>query len=273
MAECDHGVAVLEGRCVPYGEANVWWPVAEALRSTCEVKRRPIRVDVARVARCEARTKAGLPMDSAAEIERVTDGLLHLMGYEGPLDGIDPARAREEVRRSLLTFIDGFARQQPVVVLLSDLHWADDLVLDLVDQLLERLSALPVVLIGTARTDLFERWKPAVGRHNQLVLNLDPLSREATASLLEAIAEGPVPDDLRNALLDRSGGNPFFLEELVPFWPRRSCATTKVPLPPAGPAASCRTRCAASSRRGSMVSRSTSAARSKTRPCSAAAAR
>ena len=35
--ECDHGVTVLEGRCVPYGEANVWWPVAEALRSTCEV--------------------------------------------------------------------------------------------------------------------------------------------------------------------------------------------------------------------------------------------
>ena len=213
VAECDHGVAVLEGRCVPYGEANVWWPVAEALRSTCEVNTGD-PVELAR-SRVEARTKAGLPMETAAEIERVTDGLLHIMGYEGPLDGIDPARAREEVRRSLLTFIDGFARQHPVVVLLSDLHWADDLVLDLVDQMLERLASLPVVLIGTARTDLFDRWKPAVGRHNQLVLNLDPLSREATASLLEAIAEGPVPDELRTVLLDRSGGNPFFLEELV----------------------------------------------------------
>ena len=213
VAERDHGVAVLEGRCVPYGEANIWWPVAEALRSTCEVN----VADPLEVARplVEAQAKVGLPMESEAEIERVTDGLLHLMGYEGPLTGIDPARAREEVRRSLLRFIDGFARQQPVIVLLSDLHWADDLVLELVDQVLEQLASLPVVLIGTARTDLFDRWKPAVGRHNQLVLNLDPLSREATASLLEAIAEGPVPDDLRTVLLDRSGGNPFFLEELV----------------------------------------------------------
>src|SRR5581483_2358603 len=160
-------------------------------------------------------TAAGMPGASSAEIERVTNGLLHLMGYEGPLRGIDPPRVREEVQRSLLSFIEGWARQRPVVVVLSDLHWADDRVLALTDRLLERLAALPVVLIGTARTDLFERWQPAVGRHNQLVLNLDPLSREATVMLLDAIAERPVPDDLRALLLDRSGGNPFFLEELV----------------------------------------------------------
>ncbi len=231
-AECDHGVTVLEGRCVPYGEANVWWPVAEALRSSCAVNvADPLEVAQPLV---EARAKAGLPMESAAEIERVTDGLLHLMGYDGPLGGIDPARAREEVRRSLLTFIDGFARQHPFVVVLSDLHWADDLVLDLVDQLLEGLASLPVVLIGTARTDLFDRWKPSVGRHNQLVLNLDPLSRESTASLLEAIAEGPVPDDLRIALLDRSGGNPFFLEELVSLLAETQVRDDDAPLPAMG---------------------------------------
>ena len=38
-AECDHGAVVLEGRCVPYGEANVWWPVAEALRQACGHRR------------------------------------------------------------------------------------------------------------------------------------------------------------------------------------------------------------------------------------------
>ncbi len=107
------------------------------------------------------------------------------------------------------------------------------------------------------------------------MLNLDPLSREATASLLEAIAEGPVPDDLRTALLDRSGGNPFFLEELVSL-----LAETQVRgddehavLPRDRAAGACRTRCAASSRRVSTVSPSTSGARSKTPPCSAGAAR
>jgi len=213
LAELEHGVTVLEGRCVPYGEANVWWPVAEALRSTCDVNVTD-PVEVARPA-VLARAKVGLPNDTDAEIERVTNGLLHVMGYEGPLTGIDPVRAREEVRRSLLAFIEGFGRQQPVIVLLSDLHWADSVVLELADQLLEELCNLPIVLMGTARTDVFDRWAPAVGRHNQLVLNLDPLSRDATAELLEAIAEGPVPDELRDVLLDRSGGNPFFLEELL----------------------------------------------------------
>ncbi len=56
VAECDHGVTVLEGRCVPYGEANVWWPVAEALRSTCEVNVGD-PVEVARP-RVEARTQS-----------------------------------------------------------------------------------------------------------------------------------------------------------------------------------------------------------------------
>ena len=80
VAESDHGVTVLEGRCVPYGEANVWWPVAEALRSTCEVNVGDA-VDVAQK-QVLARTQAGLPAATDAEVERVTNGLLHLMGYE-----------------------------------------------------------------------------------------------------------------------------------------------------------------------------------------------
>ncbi|MGI8663200.1 MAG: ATP-binding protein [Acidimicrobiales bacterium] len=213
VAECSHGVTVLEGRCVPYGEANVWWPVAEALRSTCEVGLgAPLEVAREQVT---ARVRAGMADATQAEIERVTKGLLHVMGYEGSLSGIDPTRAREEVVRSLLEFIEGWAKQRPVVVLLSDLHWADDVVLELGDTILERLAALPVVLICTARHGLFERWQPRVGRHNTLVLNLDSLDREASAELLDAMVEGPLPDDLRTLLLDRSGGNPFFLEELV----------------------------------------------------------
>ncbi|MEO7556107.1 MAG: adenylate/guanylate cyclase domain-containing protein, partial [Acidimicrobiales bacterium] len=213
LAEHNHGVTVLEGRCVPYGEANVWWPVAEALRATCDV---PLGApDALATEQVTARARLGMPDADESEVERVATGLLHLMGYEGPLNGIDPTRAREEVVRSLLAFIEGWARQRPVVVLLSDLHWADDVVLELVNGALERLATLPVVLICTARTELFERWQPRLGRHNTLVLNLDPLDREATAELLDAIVDGPVPDDLRALLLDRSGGNPFFLEELV----------------------------------------------------------
>ena len=212
-AECRHDALVLEGRCVPYGEANVWWPVAEALRAGCGITTDD-SVDVARE-RCVDAVLTALGPTQVAEAERVTNGLLHLMGYEGPLRDIDPTRAREEMVRSLFTFVESATRQRPMIVVLSDLHWADDIVLERMDQLLERVANHPFVLIATARHALLERWTPKPGRHNSVVFNLDPLDRASAGALLGALVEGDLPDDLRGVLLDRSGGNPFYIEELV----------------------------------------------------------
>jgi tetratricopeptide (TPR) repeat protein len=98
---------------------------------------------------------------------------------------------------------------------LSDLHWGDDVVLELVDRLLAELRSLPFVLVATARPDLEERWTPAPGRHNVAVLHLDPLDADATAALVrEHLGEHATPD-LVAELRDRSGGNPLFVEELA----------------------------------------------------------
>ncbi|HEV3226446.1 MAG TPA: adenylate/guanylate cyclase domain-containing protein, partial [Acidimicrobiales bacterium] len=212
-AECQHDALVLEGRCVPYGEANVWWPVAEALRAGCRINAGD-DVEVAR-ARCSETVGAAMTGSIAGEVERVTNGLLHLMGYDGPLHEIDPTRAREEMVRSLFTFVEFATRTRPMIVVLSDLHWADEIVLERMDQLLERVANHPFVLIATARHGLLERWNPKPGRHNSVVFNLDPLDRESASALLSTLVEGEVPDDLQKVLLDRSGGNPFYLEELV----------------------------------------------------------
>ena len=212
-AACDHNALVLEGRCVPYGEANVWWPVAEALRAGCGITVDDT-ADVARE-RCGDAVRVAMENALSAEIDRVTNGLLHLMGYDGPLREIDPTRAREEMVRSLFTFVEYATRRRPMIVVLSDLHWADDIVLERMDELLERVANHPFVLIATARHSLLDRWTPKPGRHNAVVLNLDPLDRDAATALLGALVEGDVPDDLREVLLDRSGGNPFYLEELV----------------------------------------------------------
>jgi class 3 adenylate cyclase/tetratricopeptide (TPR) repeat protein len=212
-AACDHDALVLEGRCVPYGEANVWWPVAEALRAGCGITADD-SPDVARE-RCMETVRGALGDAVSAEVERVTNGLMHLMSYDGPLRDIDPTRAREEMVRSLFTFVESATRRRPMIVLLSDLHWADDIVLERMDELMERVAGQPFVLIATARHSLQERWNPKPGRHNAVVLNLDPLDRDAATALLGALVEGDLPADLREVLLDRSGGNPFYLEELV----------------------------------------------------------
>src|SRR5207342_1616525 len=99
------------------------------------------------------------------EVESVLHGLLFLMGYASELHGIEPARAREEATAAVVTFAERYSLERPVIVVLSDLHWADDLVLDLVDTLLERLATRRFVVLATARQLIEERWHPPHGRH------------------------------------------------------------------------------------------------------------
>jgi tetratricopeptide (TPR) repeat protein len=155
--------------------------------------------------------------DDAAddEVDRVLHGLLFLMGYDSDLRGIDPSRAREEATTAAVTFAERYSMLRPVVVVLSDLHWADDVVFSLVDTLLERLCSRRFVVLATARRAIEDRWHPPHGRHNLVALTLDPLGADASAELLTELAGQELDAGLAAALLQRSGGNPFFLEELV----------------------------------------------------------
>ena len=213
-ADGELGALVLEGRCVPYGEANVWWPIADAVRSAAGLgaDATPAQVDgelrrIAAVALAES--------NRTDEIDRVVAGLKHLLGSDSSLRSIDVARAREEVIRSVVAIAEGYSHQRPVMVVLSDLHWADQEVLDLLDTLLSRLARRPFVLLATARRSLGDRWRPSPETANSVVLHLDPLDPDASRRLLFTLTEGELHPALASMLVDRSGGNPFYLEELV----------------------------------------------------------
>ena len=210
--KASHGVRCYSGRCVPYGEANPWWPVAEILRGALEVSAGESAQKVERSTR--AAVSAALESEPA-EVEVVVEGLLHILGHEGTFDGMEGAAARAEAARALRTYLEALLAQGPLLVRISDLHWADDAILSLIDDLAENLARLPITLVATARRSLLSRWSPSPGRFNSLLLNVDPLDRSAVRQLLEHLAESPVDAGEADQLLDRSGGNPFYLEELV----------------------------------------------------------
>ena len=213
VAALEHGASHFSGRCVPYGEANPWWPVAEVLRSGCGVGRDdPIELARERTAAVVAAVHD--PTDASA-VAPIVDGLLHLMGYEGPLRGLDGGRSRTEATQALIRFLEASVRHGPIMVRVSDLHWADRAVLDLIDDVADHLARHPFVFVATARPSLQERWTPRIGRFNSLVLNLDPLDRGSSALLLDALVGVELDAVTRATLLDRSGGNPFYIEELV----------------------------------------------------------
>ena len=207
----DSTAAVFNGRCLPYGEANPWWPIGEPLRVSCGID----ADDPLDVARSKCAHAVAYVLGSDPSAPDIVSGLLHLMGYEGPLRALEPVSARGQAAEALLAFMEAGVRIRPLVVRLADLHWADEQVLELLDNLSEHLARLPFVLVATARRALLSRWAPKAGRYNSLVLNLDPLSRGASAELLEALVGDGIEEELRATLLDRSGGNPFYLEELA----------------------------------------------------------
>jgi class 3 adenylate cyclase/tetratricopeptide (TPR) repeat protein len=213
----DHGAEVLHGQCVPYGDANVFVAMAEALRRAFDggaegdaaehELRERVSVRVSRVLE--------LPPD-APECERMVEGLLHLIeGTTRP--GVDPTRARDDALRSTIAYFEAIASDQPIVLTLSDVHWASDEALELCNRMLARLHNLPFALVVTTRPGLDERWKPASGKHNEMGLHLDPLDRDSTAELIRALLCGDANDETVEFLLERSGGNPFFVEELASF--------------------------------------------------------
>jgi class 3 adenylate cyclase/tetratricopeptide (TPR) repeat protein len=216
VADCavrERGARVLKGHCLPYGSTHEYWPLAEALNRACGVD----RTDSIETARDTVRTAvlaAGLD-DSDAEVERVVDGLLFVMRESEPDSAVEPARARDDALRATRRFFELLARQLPLVLVLSDLHWADEQLLDALHRLLIRLRALPFVVLGTVRPEVESVLVQQPGRNNTLVLTLDPLDEEATAAIASALLGQESTPEMVQLLLDRSGGNPFFIEELV----------------------------------------------------------
>ena len=118
----------------------------------------------------------------------------------------------------LLNYLRAMAAQQPLLMLLEDLHWADDSSLNLIDHIVMEIPAARLLLVCPARPTLFERrpnW--GEGREAYVHLTLNPLSRRQSRALVGEILKKTesVPDDLSALITDSAEGNPFYVEELI----------------------------------------------------------
>jgi class 3 adenylate cyclase/tetratricopeptide (TPR) repeat protein len=213
IATRELGASVLTGECLPYGDPNAFGPIAEALRQASG----GAHGEPAKHAHVAAKTAQVLgPETDPVELDRVVEGLMYLLdGIARP--GVDPSRARDEALRSALVVLEALALKKPLVLVLSDLHWASDDTLELCERLLTRLRNNAFVLVATARPDIETRWNPEPGKYNGITLQLDPLDEDSTGELVRALLDGHADPETVTLLLERSGGNPFFIEELVAF--------------------------------------------------------
>ena len=157
-------------------------------------------------------TEADLP-EKALDLlgERRLLGLALGLAVAGDLH---PLVARDRFQDTWAELLTELATARPTVLVLEDLHWAEQPLLDLIEWLLQRVEA-PLVVIATARPESREQ-RPALGTHaGESVIVLDPLSPVDSARLVDELLTSAMPDQLAELVVDRSDGNPFVLEELV----------------------------------------------------------
>ena len=196
-------VAWHQGRCLPFGANVTFWALSEIVRNAAG------GLETDGIGRTEARLEAIVPEGS--EHHRLRSRLRPLLGLEA-----DEA-SREENFVAWRRFLESLASAQPVVLAVEDLHWADEAMLAFMDYLALSESGVPLLVLASARPEVTEVVGPGAGFVAAAAhLPLGPLSGEATAELARArLGAKSLPTDLQALILDRSGGNPFFAEELV----------------------------------------------------------
>ncbi|MCP4594161.1 MAG: hypothetical protein GY842_25815, partial [bacterium] len=123
-----------------------------------------------------------------------------------------------QMARVYLTDYIRAVANQPTVIFLEDVHWADDRSLDPIDHLVTAISGVRLLVVCLTRPQFFERhpnWGEGWDVHTRL--DLKPLSRRASQALVAEILQRikDIPDDLRDLIVDGAEGNPFYVEELI----------------------------------------------------------
>ncbi|AXI79178.1 adenylate/guanylate cyclase domain-containing protein [Peterkaempfera bronchialis] len=198
------GTAVAHGtgRCRPYGDGGTLSPLADALRHLLEAAPE-------HPAALQPDADPGELADQAEALALLRSGLL--------LDGT-PNPSVEDTCAAAACLLGGLARRRPLLLVLDDCHWADALLLGVLDRLCEDLDRSPVLLVCTARPELLDRhpgW--GSGRLKAVSLMLPGLSAEESARLAAGLEEvgAHLADPESARVLERAEGNPLHLEQLL----------------------------------------------------------
>jgi class 3 adenylate cyclase len=164
--------AVVRGRCLPYGEGITYRAIVEVLK----------QIDL-------------VPSDETAAA-----AIRALLGES------EAATSPEEVAWAFRKTLEQVARQRPLVTVLDDIQWGDDILHNLIEHVGLLSSGAPILLLCMARPELAER-RPTW----PVTLRLEPLGAEDVETLLA----DRIPETMRDRIVRAAGGNPLFVEEMV----------------------------------------------------------
>jgi class 3 adenylate cyclase/tetratricopeptide (TPR) repeat protein len=196
------------GRCLPYGEGITFWALGEIVKAQAGV----LESDTPPEAERKLASVVEAVVDDAAEQEWIRMGLGALVNAtpagSGPIE-------QRETHAAWRRFLEATAEAGSLALVFEDLHWADRAMLEFLEYLADWSTDVPLLVVGTARPELYER-RPGWGGglRNSTTISLAPLADEEISGLVSALLPGVEPDSaVHDLVLERAGGNPLYAEE------------------------------------------------------------
>jgi class 3 adenylate cyclase len=196
----------LVGRCLPYGADLAYWPYAQLIREVAGIRPEDGPEHAAKAA------EAAFPT-----VPHAVPYVLRLLGLPVAADDdvvrLEPEEFHRRLHGVLGAWLAALAAEQPTVIVLEDVHWADRSTIELTASLRGLTTTLPLVLYLIGRPEA----RPVVAEvaAEALVVELGPLAERHVEQFLESILDGSPPRTLAGTVHAHTGGNPFFVEELV----------------------------------------------------------
>ena len=203
------GWLVLESASVSYGKATPYFPVIEILKHYVRFE----DSDDMRAMRARVTGQVLTLDDALQDTVPALLALLDALPDDSPFLQLDPPQRRQRTLAALKRILLRESQVQPLLLVFEDLHWIDTETQALLDSLVESLPTARLLLLVNYRPEYQHGWGSKT-YYTQLRLDpLPPVSADAFLHVL--LGDAPSLTPLKQLLIERTGGNPFFLEESV----------------------------------------------------------
>ena len=203
------GWLILESSSVSYGKATPYLPLVDLLKAYLQIEPR----DDERKIREKLSGKLITLDQTLLPTLPVFLSLLDVPVEDAQWQAMDPAQRRQRTLEAVKRLLFRESQVQPLLLIFEDLHWIDSETQAFLDSLIESFPTARVLLLVNYRPEYEHRWGP---KTYYTQLRIDPLPPESAGQLLDALL-GDHPDlrPIKDLLVARTEGNPFFLEESV----------------------------------------------------------
>jgi tetratricopeptide (TPR) repeat protein len=198
---------VVHSRCLSYGEGITYWPVVGVLKQLLGAEPRARLVEL-----------------GADELASET-----ILGVLGEAEAVG---STDEIAWAVRKLLEAAADDQPLVVVIDDVHWGEPALLDLIEHIADLSRDAPILLLCMARPELLDR-RPAWagGKLNATTVLLEPLAAPETDRLIGNLLDGArMETELRGRISEAAEGNPLFVEEMIALL--RESPADEVVVPP-----------------------------------------